>query len=147
MAILYFKNFSHVYIQLVVASVNVRVASGVCDPTAVPDGRAGRRAGQLCWAFYIWQQACVRGLARGYSFSPLQAHYQVTDSLSTSHNRPAAQGLYVALLDPQRFGRAVGEALNEVLRQFSGLDTKAEHAEVWTTLFDTKCCVVLGVRY
>lgn len=40
------------------------------------------------------------------------------------------QGAYVALLQPHSFGRSVGDALNAVLRQFSGLDTQAEHVEV-----------------
>ncbi len=49
----------------------------------------------------------------------------------------------MALLQPHSFGRVVGEALNEVLRQFSGLDTHAQHAEVGTGVRSFPC--LLGV--
>lgn len=37
------------------------------------------------------------------------------------------QGCYAALLQPHTFGRVPGEAINRTLRQFSGLDTPAQH--------------------
>ena len=59
-------------------------------------------------------------------YSPgIELHPCYIPSLVTS-----LHGAYVALLHPHSFGRVVGDALNEVLRQFSGLDTQAQHVEV-----------------